>query len=286
MTDTIFVQLLNGIVFGAILALVSLGLCLILGLLRVIHIGHAATYVIGAYIGYSVFSRTGNFLLAAIAALVIGAIIALIIEVIFIRRVYKDPEASIILTLGLLLAVTEITKLIWGPNPKAAQIPQELSGVITINTVRFSEYRLIIAGLGILILVAVWFFLKRTGTGLITRAVIDNRVMVESFGIKTSTILTLVFVLASAIAALAGYLGSPLFGIFPDVGTQVLILGFIVVIIGGIGNIWGTTVASLLVGVILAFMSQYTNPSIAYITIYFLMVVAIFWRPSGLLTRS
>lgn len=285
MIGLIFAQFLNGLVFGAILALVSLGLSLVLGLLRVIHVAHAATFAIGAYIGYSVFTMSGNFLFAAIAALLAGGVIALIIEVTFIRRVYRDPEAGLILTFGLWLAITEIIKLIWGAAPKIAQIPQGLLGVFTLGTLEFPLFRSIIAGVGILILVAVWLFIKRTDIGLITRAVIDNRLMVESFGIRTSTILLIVFALASGIAALAGYLGSPLFGISPRTGTDLLIFGFIVVVMGGIGNIPGVTIASLVIGVIFAFVSQFANPNIAYLAIYCFMIIAIMWKPEGLFAR-
>jgi branched-subunit amino acid ABC-type transport system permease component len=157
-TSLILEQLVNGIVLGAILCLVSIGLSLILGLMRVVNLAHGAMFVIGAYLGISVFGVTQNFLLAVIASFVGGVLVALVIEVAFVRFVYEDPDASLILSFGLLLAMTETVKLIWGPAPRLPRIPKELFGFVTIGPVVLPIYRIVVAVAGVSILAGIWLF--------------------------------------------------------------------------------------------------------------------------------
>lgn len=284
MISQILEQLVNGLVLGAILTLVSIGLSLILGLLRVINFAHGAMFAIGAYTGFSIFSVTGNFLFAVIGALLAGIVCGLVIQMVFIQRI-KEPEAGLILTFALLLAITEIIKVIWGPGFQLATVPKELFSRITIGPAVLSLYRILVAGVGVGILFGVWLFLKRTGAGLIARAVLDNKDMVESFGIRTSVVQIVIFVLASGIATLAGYLGGPIYGIFPDVGTSPLLFSFIAVVLGGIGNIWGTAIASIIIGIVIA-LTSLVMPALGYVAVYVIMIIAIFYRPQGLFTQS
>jgi branched-chain amino acid transport system permease protein len=284
MASLILELFLNGLTLGILLSFVTIGLSLIVGLLRILHLLHAGVFTLGAYIGVTVFGVTGNFPLTVIASLLAGAVFALLLEITFIRRVYRDPEASLILTFALLLAVTEGIKLIWGSAPQRALVPESLTGFITVGETPLSLYRLVVVGVGIGVLSGIWLFLKKTGVGLITWAVLDNREMVESFGIKSSTTLTLVFVLGSAVAALAGQLGSPLFGINPDVGLDVLLFSLVAVVLGGLGNILGTIIISMAMGLIIAYVTL-VNPALPYVVIYGLMIIAVLYKPQGLFTR-
>jgi branched-chain amino acid transport system permease protein len=281
----IFEQLVNGLVLGAMLCLISVGLSLILGLMRVVNLAHAALFAVGAYLGLAAHNMTHSFLLGIACSFGGGVILALILEIVFIRLVYEDPDASIILTFGLLLAITEIIKMIWGPAPQLPKIPKELFGNIVIGPAVLPIYRVVVAGLGVLIFIGIWLLIKKTAAGLITRAVLDNKNLVESFGIKTALTLRFVFALASGVAALAGYLAAPMFGIFPDTGMSPLLFSFIAVILGGVGNIFGTAVASILIGLIMSFATLIA-PSLGYVTVYSFSIAVLLYRPGGLFVKT
>lgn len=275
-------QLLNGLVSGLILVLVGMGLTLTLGLLRVINLSHAALFTVGAYLGLSTFAFSGNFYLAVVVALLGGGIVGGVLEVFLIRRVYRDPDLSMLLCYGILLGLTEIVRRIWGVSPQVVSIPERLSGVARIGVVPFSIYRLFAIGISIVIAGGVWIFLKKTAIGLIVRAILDNREMVEVFQINTSRVLLMVFAMGSGIAAMAGFIGAPIFGVFPDVGMNVLVLVLAVTLLGGIGSFRGVIIAGLLVGIVIASVSLVSS-ALSHVTIYVLMVIFLLFKPQGIL---
>lgn len=275
-------QLLNGLVSGLVLVLVGMGLTLTLGLLRVINLAHAALFTVGAYLGFSTLALTGNFYLAAVVALLGGIIVGGVLEVFFIRRVYRDPDLSLLLCFGILLGLTEIVRIIWGVSPQVVSIPEGLSGVVYVGVVPISIYRLFAIGTSIAIATGVWVFLKKTATGLIVRAILDNREMVEAFHINTSRVLLTVFAMGSGIAAIAGFIGAPIFGVFPDVGMNLLVLVLAVVLLGGVGSFRGILIAGPLVGITIASVTLVSS-ALSYVTIYVLMALFLLFRPRGIL---
>ena len=222
MTVLIVGQLLNGLVSGLLLVLVAMGLTLTLGLLRVVNLAHAALYTLGTYVGLSTYIFTGNFYLAIISAFVAGLLVGGVLELFFVRKVYRDPDLSILLCFGILLGLTEIIRNIWGVNPQVISVPSVLHGVVRIGMLPLSKYRLFAMGISVGVAICLWVFLKRTSVGLIVRAILDNREMVEAFQINTSRVLFVVFALGSGLAAVGGIVGAPIFGVFPDVGMQLL----------------------------------------------------------------
>jgi branched-chain amino acid transport system permease protein len=275
-------QFVNGLVSGLLLVLIAMGLTLTLGLLRVINLAHAALFTIGAYVGFSTYLYTRSFFLAVVLALLSGFAVGALLEVFLIRRVYKDPDLSMLLCFGILLGITQIVRNVWGISPQIVSIPEALSGVVRIGIVPISIYRLFAVGIAVGIALAVWLSLNKTAVGLLVRAILDNREMVEAFQIDTSRVLLIVFALGSGIAALAGFLGAPLFGIIPDIGMTMLPLILAIVLIGGVGSFRGVMIAGPSVGVIMAFVTL-ISPSLSYVTIYVLMVVFLLFRPLGIL---
>ena len=275
-------QLLNGLVSGFVLVLVGMGLTLTLGLLRVINLAHAGLFTVGAYLGFSTLALTGNFYLAAVVALLGGILVGGVLEVFFIRRVYRDPDLSLLLCFGILLGLTEIVRSIWGVSPQVVSIPEGLSGVVYVGVVPISIYRLFAIGTSIAIATGVWVFLKKTATGLIVRAILDNREMVEAFHINTSRVLLTVFAMGSGIAAIAGFIGAPMFGVFPDVGMNLLVLVLAVVLLGGVGSFRGIIIAGPVVGIIIAAMTLVSS-ALSYVTVYVLMALFLLFRPRGIL---
>jgi len=282
MTIMIVGQFVNGLVSGLLLVLIAMGLTLTLGLLRVINLAHAALFTIGAYVGFSTYLYTRSFFLAVVLALLSGFAVGALLEVFLIRRVYKDPDLSMLLCFGILLGITQIVRNVWGISPQIVSIPEALSGVVRIGIVPISIYRLFAVGIAVGIALAVWLSLNKTAVGLLVRAILDNREMVEAFQIDTSRVLLIVFALGSGIAALAGFLGAPLFGIIPDIGMTMLPLILAIVLIGGVGSFRGVMIAGPSVGVIMAFVTL-ISPSLSYVTIYVLMVVFLLFRPLGIL---
>jgi branched-chain amino acid transport system permease protein len=282
MTILIIGQLLNGLVSGLLLVLVAMGLTLTLGLLRVLNVAHAAVYTVGAYVGFSTYLFTGNFYTGIFLALLAGSLIGGVLEIFFIRRVYRDPDLSMLLCFGILLGITEIVRRIWGVDPQVVSIPESLSGAVHFGIVPISKYRLFAVGISIAIAIGVWAFLKKTAIGLIVRAIFDNREMVEAFQINTSRVLLLVFAIGSGIAAIGGFIGAPIFGVFPDVGLNMLPLVLAIVLLGGIGSFRGVIISGVLVGIIIAAVTL-ASSAMSYVTIYVLMVIFLLFRPQGIL---
>ena len=282
MATMILGQLVNGVVSGFLLVLIAMGLTLTLGLLRVINLAHPALFTVGAYVGFSAYGWTGNFYAAILAALATGLIVGSLLEVFFIRRSYHDPDLSMLLCFGILFGITEIVRIIWGVNPQSITVPETLSGVMFIGDVPISFYRLFAVSVSGAIAAGVWIFLKKTSIGLIVRAILDNRDMVEAFQVNTSNALLMVFALGSGVGAAAGCLGSPIFGIFPDVGMHLLPIVLAVVLLGGAGSFRGLLISGPLVGILIASISL-VNTSMSYVVVYALMIIFLFFRPQGIL---
>jgi branched-chain amino acid transport system permease protein len=275
-------QILNGLVSGLLLVLAAMGLTLTLGLLRVINLAHAALFTIGAYVGLSTYAFTGNFYAAIVAAFAAGVVVGGLLEMFFVRKVYEDPDLSILLCFGVLLGLTEIVRNVWGISPQVVSIPSSLGGVVRIGMVPISIYRLFAIGLSIAIAIGLWMFLQRTSIGLLVRAILDNREMVEAFQIDTSRVLLMVFAIGSGIAAVAGIVGAPIFGVFPDVGSYLLPLVLAIVLLGGIGSFRGVMIAGPLVGITIACVTMVSS-ALSYVTIYVLMAIFLLFRPRGIL---
>jgi branched-subunit amino acid ABC-type transport system permease component len=283
--EAIAVQALQGLTVGTVLFLVAAGLSIIWGLMDILNFTHGALYALGAYVGMVVVALTGNFWLALVFAFVIVAGVGAALEIVALRRLFgRDPLYYFLLTFGLTYVLTEVIRIIWGDEFQRLAAPAMLEGSVNLG-ITFPTYRLFVIAASVVVAVGVWLLLTRTRFGLLLRAGTQNPEMVSVLGTDIRTVYTLGFALGSALAGLAGVLVAPLSGLSPQMGVDLLIQAFIVVIIGGLGSFRGAAVASLLVGEINAFGIMLA-PGYSVLLIYAAMILVLLLKPAGLFVES
>jgi branched-chain amino acid transport system permease protein len=280
--DAFFNLLLNGLATGMLIFLLAAGLTLIFGLMDVLNFAHGGLFAWGAYAGASTFAATGSFMLAVLAALVAGALLGLMMERFIIQPVYGNHVQQILITLGVMIVLGEMLKVVWGPNQLSAGSPAWLTGSWNLDGIVIIKYRLFIIAVGLLVLASLHLLMTKTKLGLVVRAGVANKEMVQALGINIKAVFAYVFMLGSALAAAGGALFAPYSGVvYAEMGLEFGILAFIVVVIGGMGNLLGSAFASLLVGLSGAFMAYYV-PDLALAVNMLLMVIVLLFKPSGL----
>jgi branched-subunit amino acid ABC-type transport system permease component len=283
--EAIAVQALQGLTVGTVLFLVAAGLSIIWGLMDILNFTHGALYALGAYVGMVVLALTGSYWLALLFAFVIVAGVGAALEIVALRRLFgRDPLYYFLLTFGLTYVLTEVIRIIWGDEFQRLAAPAALAGSVNLG-ITFPTYRLFVIAASVVVAVGVWLLLTRTRFGLLLRAGTQNPEMVSVLGTNIRTVYTLGFALGSALAGLAGVLVAPLSGLSPQMGVDLLIQAFIVVIIGGLGSFRGAAVASLLVGEINAFGIMLA-PGYSALLIYAAMILVLLLKPAGLFVES
>ena len=276
-------QVFTGLVSGAVLVLLALGLNLIFGFMEIVNFSHGAFYMVGAYVAFYLFGALHSFwwglVLVPLVMLVLGAAV----ERTLIKPLYgRNQVDPLLLTFGLTFIVVELIKLIFGKGGKVVSPPSQLSFVIPLGFISYPAYLLFVAVLVALIVVGLWLFLERSSIGLIVRAGIRDSQMIQVLGIDFDRFRVIVFALGIALAGVAGVLIAPVTGANPDMGTDILILAFVVVVVGGMGSFWGAVVSGLLIGELVAITTLYASVYAAIIP-FVLMIVVMTLRPRGLL---
>lgn len=280
------IQVLNSIQYGLLLFLVASGLTLVFGIMGIINLAHGSFYMVGAYMAFSLSALTGNLFLAIALGVFLSVALGVLLEWLLFSRLYRREHLEqVLLTYGLILIFEELRSLIVGDDVHGVSVPALLSRSIPLtDTLSYPIYRLFMSAVCLLLAVAMYVLIQRTKLGMMIRAGSFNREMVQSLGININLIYRLVFALGVALAAFAGMLAAPVSSVFPGMGNQVLILCFVVVVIGGIGSVWGALVAALLIGFADTF-GKVLFPDYAGISVYLLMAAILLWRPEGLFKR-
>ncbi|CRK81730.1 branched-chain amino acid ABC transporter permease [Neobacillus massiliamazoniensis] len=273
---------LNGLATGMLIFLLAAGLTLIFGLMDVLNFAHGGLFAWGAYSGLWIYSKTGSFLIGIIGAILTGFLLGILMEKWIIKPVYGNHVQQILITLGLMLVLSEMLKVIWGPNQITASPPNYLNGSWELGGIIIIKYRVFIILIGLLIFAGVQFLLKKTKIGLVVRAGVMNKEMVQALGINIQKVFMFVFMLGAGMAALSGVLLGPYSGVIhAEMGMEFAILAFIVVVIGGMGNFTGSILAAILVGISGSFMAYYV-PDLSLAVNMLLMAVVLIIRPQGL----
>jgi branched-chain amino acid transport system permease protein len=286
------------------LFLMAAGLTLIFGVMGLINLAHGSLYMIGAFAAASVAGLTGSFALALIAAMAAAALAGVLVEIIVIRRLYAtDHLDQVLATFALILIFSEGTRWAFGSFPLFLDIPNYLSGPVTLpGGIQYPLYRLVLICVGLLVAIGLGLLITRTRIGIQIRAGENDREMIAALGVDISKLYTLVFALGAALAGLAGALVGAIQSVQVGMGEPVLILAFVVIVIGGIGSIKGALIGSLLVGLtdtlggvflpqlFKLFMdssaAQTSGSALASMAIYILMGAVLIWRPTGLFGAS
>ena len=276
--------LISGVIFGlslgGIFFLMTIGLSLCFGLMRIISLDQLLYYSIGGYITYSVSLAVGNIWLGVLGGVIVGGLAALAVERIVFRRIYdRDLPFTMITSFGVLIGGVGVIKYFWGLVPRPVPVPIDIQ-VYIIGT-EIPVYRLVIIGIAALVYVGIWLFLNRTIIGKAIRAGTEDVAHVEGLGINVYRLFTITFVIAGGLSGLAGGLHAPLIMVDPNMGLEVLAFVFMVVIIGGLGSIKGTLVSSFLVGQVVSIGSLIYAP-LAQMAPFAIMLLILLVRPTGL----
>jgi branched-chain amino acid transport system permease protein len=284
-----------GLAMGMMIFLMASGLSLIFGLMDVLNFGHSAFVSFGAFIAASVLAALGSWvvgdsavlnllaLAAAIAAAAaFGAVAGWLFERVIVKPVYKDHLRQILITMGALIVAEQIILVIWGGVPIQVARPAVLSGSVVIGDVAIEVYRIFAFLLGLAAYVALYLVLNRTRIGLLIRAGVENREMVEALGFRIDRLFVAVFMAGSALAAIGGSMWAGYQGLItPAIGAEMMILVFIVVIIGGLGSIQGSLLGAILVGLLANYVA-FLAPKLSLASNMILMMTILLWRPWGL----
>lgn len=280
--DILISLLINGIATGVVLFLLASGLSLIFGLMDVLNFAHGALYMWGAYVGTWLYTLTHSFSLSLIAAICTGLLLGFLLEKFTIRPLYGAHVPQILITLGVMLVLSEAVKIVFGADIVSSQVPAWLDGSWQVHQITIVKYRIFTIGVGLLVLAVVQYLLNFTRIGIYIRAGVQNREMVQALGVNIRRINSYVFAVAAALAALGGMIAGPYFGsLTPSMGNDFQMSAFIVVVIGGLGSFFGSFVGALLIGLTTSFVA-YVWPEYTIAVNIVLMTIVLLIRPSGL----
>ena len=296
-------QSLNGLQFGLMLFLLASGLTLVFGIMDMINLAHGALYMVGAFLAAWLVNITQSFLWGVLLAVPLTAVFGMVLESTLLRTLYRrDHMSQVLATFALILIINEAVRMIWGTD-LALSAPAALSGPVELLPgLMYPSYRLVIIGVGLALALFLYLVVTQTRMGAWVRAGASNRDMAMAMGINIQRLFTLVFGLGAAMCAVAGAMLGPLLAVQVGMGESILILAFVVIVIGGIGSIWGAFVGSLLVGFVDTFgrtllphlfreifppqVAATAGPAATSIMVYLLMAVVLFIRPQGLFSRK
>ncbi len=281
-----FIQFINYISMVINFFIIAYVLSLIFGVLKVINFAHGAFYMFGAYITYSVTQTIGlNFFWGVLASAVGLVFLSAIIERSLFRFVYdKEHLMQLLLTFALVLILGDLAKIIWGTDQYSVSYPESLSGASNLGIAYYPSYRLLLCALGPIIFLALWLVIERTRWGRLTKAATQNREMLAALGINVPMIYTCVFIAGSALAGIGGALASPFNSPTPGMDTVIIVECFVIVIIGGLGSLWGTFIGALIYGFVFNFGSVIV-PNGQDVFAFLILLVVLLIRPWGLFGR-
>ena len=277
------IQLLNSIQYGLLLFLLASGLTLIFGIMGVVNLAHGSFYMLGAYLAYALSGLFGSLTLAIIGGALLAVAFGLTLEWLLFRHFYqRDHLDQVLLTFGLIYIFEELRSMLWGDDVHSVPVPDLLSASIPLtDNLSYPVYRLFISGVCIVLAASLYLLIFRTRLGMKIRAGAFNRDMAEALGINIKQIHAVVFALGVGLAAVAGIVAAPISSVYPNMGSQVLIMCFVVVVIGGIGSVRGALISALLVGLVDTF-GKVLLPSVSGMLVYVLMAAVLLWKPQGL----
>ncbi|HIG08898.1 MAG TPA: branched-chain amino acid ABC transporter permease [Alphaproteobacteria bacterium] len=281
----ILIQFLNALQFSMTLFLLAVGLTIIFGLMKIVNLAHGSLYMVGAYIGLSIFNYTESFWLALIFAPILTALIGAFLYTLLFRHIQNaDPMKQVLLTFGLIYIGLDSVRLLWGTMSHSISAPSILSNPVLLIDEPYPAYRLFVITIGLLVLFSLYFILEKTKIGAKVRASVDDPETAQLLQINTDKILFYTFSLGCGLAGLAGITVAPILGVEPGMDMEVLVLTLIVVVVGGPGSLKGALIGSLLIGFVDSFGKVYI-PQLAQIIIYAVMALTLLFKPDGLYKR-
>jgi branched-chain amino acid transport system permease protein len=295
-------HLVNGVSLGLLFALIALGFMLIVGVMETINLAHGSLFALGMYFAlFIVAPQLGMFpvlqawytglpigtryLLALLLAPVFVGVFGMLLELCLRRTYGKDPLYGLLLTFGAALVIEELIRLLWGSGEKQLALPETISGAFVLGDLVHSRYRLFASGFAIVLIVLLWLFLEKTPYGAIIKAGAHDSEMVRALGINLSRLRLFVFALGVALAAIAGVIMAPIWGIRPHVGVDAVVPAFLIIVLGGVGSLWGAVIAGLMVGMVVGLTGAYASEW-SLLSMYLLFIAVVTFRARGLFGRK
>ena len=283
--DFVITEALNGLAFAMLLFLVTSGLSLIFGLMRLINLVHGSFYLLAGYVALTVISRTDNFLSGLVVACVVVPLVGIVVQRVFLRRFERNELAQVLVTFGLIFIIGDACLWIWGGLPRSIPKPFFLNKALFFGNIVFPAYRLFIMIMGFVVALGLWLFLDKTKAGAMIRASVDNPDMAAAVGVNVPVLFMAVYALGTFLAALAGVLGGAFVGVYPGADLDILLLALVTLIIGGEGSLLGAFVGSILVGMMDNF-GRSLFPELSLFMVFAPMAVILAVRPQGLFGRK
>lgn len=295
-------HVVNGISLGLLFALIALGFMLIVGVMETINLAHGSLFALGMYAAlFVVTPQLGwfpglqeawlglplgtRYVCALLLAPILVGAFGMVIEL-GLRRTYgKDPLYGLLFTFGAALVIEELIRLIWGSTERQLQLPQAISGAFQLGDLLYSNYRLFASGFALLMIGLLWLFLEKTPYGAIIKAGAHDSEMVRALGINLSRLRLFVFALGVALAAIAGVIMAPIWGIRPHVGVDAVVPAFLIIVLGGVGSLWGAVVAGLMVGMVVGLTGAYASEW-SLLSMYLLFIAVVTFRARGLFGKK
>lgn len=293
-------HLINGIALGILFGLLALGFMLIVGVMEVINLAHGSLFALGAYVAVEIINpgwmgEAGatylelplalRYALALLLAPLVIGVVGMGLERL-VRRTYgKKAEYGLLLTFGASLVIEEGIRIGWGPGEKNLPVPEGVNGAFMAGDLIYSKYRFFAAFLGIVLMAAVWLFLEKTPYGARVKAGAHDTEMVRALGINISRLRLFVFAMGAGLAALAGIILTPIWGLRPHVGVDAVIPSFLIIVLGGVGSFWGAVIAGLLVGVTVGITGGYAAEW-SVMSMYLLLILVLSVRARGLMGKK
>jgi branched-chain amino acid transport system permease protein len=280
-------QLLLGLVNGAFYALLSLGLAVIFGLLGIVNFAHGALYMLGAFAAWIMLDKFGvNYWAALVLAPAVVGVVGVVIERLFLRHLYKlDEIYGLLLTFGLTLIAEGIFRELYGVSGQNYPVPELLQGATNLGFMVLPNYRAWVVLVSLVVCLGTWYLIERTRLGAYLRAGTENAPLVQAFGINVPMMVMLTYGAGAALAALAGVLAAPIIQVTPLMGSNLIIIVFAVVVIGGMGSILGSVITGLGLG-LLEGMTRVFYPEASAIVVFIVMVIVLMVRPAGLFGKE
>lgn len=282
--EAFLLQALNGLSFGGLLFLVASGFTLTFGLMGIVNLAHGGFYLVGGYIGLTVLLTTGNFWIAIIAgALAVGAVGA-VVERGLLRQVRGNALVEVLLTVGVLLILGDLSLAVWGGDPRQVQAPDYLTGAVDLGFITYPRYRLFVLVLAVAVGIGLWLLERYTRVGAIVRAGVDDREMIAALGVNVKRVFTAMFVFGAFLAGLSGVIGGAFLVLVPGQEVEILLFALVVIIIGGLGSLPGAAIGAFIVGILNSFGIALV-PELAFFAVFAPMALVLVLRPSGLMGR-
>lgn len=280
-----WLQLLNGLSFGAVLLFVASGFTLIFGLMRITNLAHGGFYLVGGYVGFTAIQITNNFVVALVAAAVFVMLLGLLIERVLLRPVRGQTSPEVLLTIGLAFVLGDMSLAIWGGDPTPIPVPGFLEGPLLIGDFAYPRYRIFVIVCAVAVSLLLFYGDRRTKFGAIVRAGVDDRETVAALGINIKLIFSAVFMVGAFLVGVAGVIGGGFLTLLPGQDFEILLFALVVVILGGLGSLPGAILGAVLVGLIDSF-AKALIPELSFFTLFAPMALILLIRPEGLLGKK